>query len=237
MVRIRWAPNAEGAIDAITGEADFEGYTIERSSDNVNWQTLVSYDKEDVIQEPFEWSNYNLGMPEDTIHFGDGEFEYYYEDRDLTPGQTYWYVVRAFDTGVVGAGVLTSGRTGNSQSVIIAPTVESLDSTGTGSLDRIYVYPNPYRGSHSRERSGVERSGSRFYDKQIYFANLPSSSIVRIFSLAGDHLQTIQHNSSTTSLHAWDMMTRHGQEIVSGIYYYTVESEGDFFIDKFVVIK
>jgi hypothetical protein len=237
MVRIRWLPNAEGSVDAITGEADFEGYVIERSEDNINWQRLVSYDKIDVLEIPFEWSNYNLGMPQDSIPLNDGGFEYYYEDRDLTPGKTYWYAVRAFDTGVVGAGVLTSGRTGNTQAVIMAPTLASLDSSAANSLDKIYVYPNPYRGSHSRERSGVEHPSGRLYDRQLYFANLPSPSIVRIFSLAGDHLQTIQHNSSTTSMHAWDMMTRHGQEIVSGIYYYTVEAQGKFFIDKFVVIK
>ncbi|MBU0692700.1 hypothetical protein KKC97_08990 [bacterium] len=236
MVRLRWYPNAEASVDAITGEADFEGYYIERSEDNIHWQTLASFDRIDVLNPPFEWNNFNLGMPEDSIPLGDGEFQYYYEDTDLIPGKTYWYTVRAFDTGVVGAGVLTSGRTGNTQKVTIAPAVTSSDPTMSRKLSDVYVYPNPYRGSHAREQAGVERSGSRFYDRQIYFANLPETCIIRVFSLAGDHLATIQH-SGATSQAAWNMITRHSQEIVSGIYYYTVEANGDFFIDKFVVIK
>ncbi|MBU1920169.1 hypothetical protein KKG66_04935, partial [bacterium] len=122
------------------------------------------------------------------------------------------------------------------QKVTIAPAVTSSDPTMSRKLSDVYVYPNPYRGSHAREQAGVERSGSRFYDRQIYFANLPETCIIRVFSLAGDHLATIQH-SGATSQAAWNMITRHSQEIVSGIYYYTVEANGDFFIDKFVVIK
>jgi hypothetical protein len=236
MVRIRWSPNAEASVDAITGEADFEGYRIERSIDNIHWQTLVSYDRIDVLNPPFEWNNYNLGMPEDSIPLNDGGFQYYYEDRDLTPGKTYWYTVRAFDTGVVGAGVLTSGRTGNTTKVIIAPGETDSDPAASRALSDIYVYPNPYRGSQAREQSGVEHTSGRTYDRQLYFANLPDECVIRIFSLAGDQLATINHNGGPSQV-AWDMMTRHSQEIVSGIYYYTVESKGDFFIDKFVVIK
>jgi hypothetical protein len=102
----------------------------------------------------------------------------------------------------------------------------------------VYAYPNPYKGSHAQEQSGVVRpSGTRFYDRQLYFANVPSGAVIRIFSLAGDYLGKVANDNSDDSRVEWDMMTRHGQEIVSGIYYYTVEYKGDFKIDKFVVIK
>ena len=59
---------------------------------------------------------------------------------------------------------------------------------------------------------------------------------INIFSLAGDHLTTINHTNGT-EYDQWDLITKNSQEIVSGIYYYTVEYGSKQFIDKFVVIK
>jgi hypothetical protein len=243
-VRIRWLSNAEDAVDAITAESDFEGYTIERSTGQTTWQTIAAYDKIDTLDIPFEWQNYNLGMPVpiDTLvsESGDTLYEYAYEDTDLIPGHTYEYVVRAFDTGVAGAGVLFSPRTGNTKLATIAQTA---DSPGSGDLSGIYVYPNPYKGSHAGEGTPVANpnSGTLEFVRQLYFRGLPPNTtpgecVVRIFSLAGDQLWTIDHINGTEQ-DVWNLRTRHDQEIVSGIYYYTVEFGSEHFIDKFVVIK
>lgn len=248
LVRIRWLPNGETSVDAITGLADFEGYVIERSQDQINWQTLAAYDRIDTLEFPFEWQNFNLGMPRDCVWVGEGEarhFEYYYEDRDLIPGHTYYYAVRAFDQGVLGAGILFSGRTGNVQEALIART------TATGApvdLSGVYVYPNPYKGSHPGESGGQVNpsKGLIEYPRKLYFMGLPPNTthdgcVIRIYSLGGDHLSTVQHTNGT-EYDQWDMITKNSQEIVSGIYYYTVEYKKpgggtEQFIDKFVVIK
>jgi uncharacterized protein YfaQ (DUF2300 family) len=67
-------------------------------------------------------------------------------------------------------------------------------------------------------------------------ATRPGECVIRIFSLGGDHLASLQHTNGT-EYDQWDMITQNRQEIVSGIYYYTVEYGSRQFIDKFVVIK
>ncbi|RPH96616.1 hypothetical protein EHM69_00835 [candidate division KSB1 bacterium] len=272
MVRIRWAANSETSQDVITQFYDFEGYIVERSTNQIRWETIAAYDILDrldtlhvpvpgypdsftVVVDPerqeFEWQNYNLGMPGDpgrpgSVRWivyplsGDSSKEYMLEDRDLIPGHTYYYCVRAFDKGVPGAGILYSGRTGNVQEALMARTA----ATGAANdLKGVYVYPNPYKGSHPGEEGGQVNpsKGLIEYPRKIYFMGLPPSSswnecYIRVFSLAGDHLITIDHHNGT-EYDQWDLITKNKQEIVSGIYYYTVEYGSKQFIDKFVVIK
>ncbi|MCB9357952.1 MAG: hypothetical protein H6508_07115 [Calditrichaeota bacterium] len=239
-VRLRWSPNAEASIDAITGDADFEGYRIERRTGQTDWQTLVEYDRIDTLSGEFEWQNRNYGMPTDTIHYPDGTFEYVYWDMGLTPGHTYEYAVRAFDTGVFGAGVLESGRTGNTHSVTIAKQHVEGESDGTD-LSGVYVFPNPYKGGHAGEAIPNETDAGLVFVRKLFFRGLPTNiepgkCVIRIFSLAGDYLNSIDHYNGTEQAE-WNMKTRHDQEIVSGIYYYSVEYGGKHFLDKFVVIK
>jgi hypothetical protein len=241
-VRIRWAPNSENSVDAITSLLDFEGYIVERSNDQLSWETIKAYDKIDTLLDPFQRQNYNLGMPTDTLWVNDTTFQYAFTDAGLIPGHTYYYCVRAFDQGVEGAGVLFSGRTGNVKTAIVARDA----TTGAPSdLDHIYVYPNPYKGSHRGEGNRADNSstGLTAYPRKLVFVGLPADGncIIRIYSLAGDHLATIDHTNGT-EYDQWDLITKNKQEIVSGIYYFTVEyrkpSGGtDYHVDKFVVIK
>lgn len=274
MVRIRWEPNSEGSVDVISQRPDFEGYLIERSTDQINWEKIAVYDRIDrldtlhnhifpdfpdsfvVITDPerrqYEWQNYNLGMPGDPGRPGrahrvwdatlqDSVVDYYsLEDYDLIPGHTYYYVVRAFDKGEPGAGILVSGRTGNVQTALMARRAE----TGApADLSQVYVFPNPYKGSHAGEEGGQVNpsKGLIEYPRKLFFMGLPPTTargecVIRIYSLAGDYLASINHTNGT-EFDQWDMVTMNKQEIVSGIYYYTVEYGSKQFIDKFVVIK
>ncbi|MCB1060865.1 MAG: fibronectin type III domain-containing protein [Calditrichaeota bacterium] len=237
--RIRWKPNAELSVDAITGEADFEGYRIERRTGQLDWERLVEYDLVDTLPGEFEWANFNYGMPDDTIFYPDGTYEYAYWDTDLIPGHPYEYAVRAFDKGTFGAGVLVSGRTGNSKSVVIAR--QAGDSTGVRPLSEVYVFPNPYKGGHPGEAIPNETAAGLEFVRKLFFRGLPTNTdpgkcMIRIFSLAGDYLGAIDHYNGTEQAE-WNMRTRNDQEIVSGIYYFSVEYGGDKYLDKFVVIK
>ncbi len=108
----------------------------------------------------------------------------------------------------------------------------------------VYCYPNPYRiddayiarGFENRDdATSVERA------RGIYFANLPNKCTISILSLDGDLVRELEHNESegsgTASVHHWNMITRNTQAIVTGLYYWVVESEYGNQIGKLVILK
>ncbi|MDH4157892.1 MAG: T9SS type A sorting domain-containing protein, partial [candidate division Zixibacteria bacterium] len=107
-----------------------------------------------------------------------------------------------------------------------------------------YVYPNPYiisddyadRGFENRDRTLAEERARR-----LHFANLPNVCTITIFSLDGDLVRQLDHNypeGGPTAMHeTWDMITRNTQAVVSGVYYYVIESEERTQIGKLVIIK
>ena len=77
---------------------------------------------------------------------------------------------------------------------------------------------------------------------KVCFANLPqASNKIEIYSLNGDLIETIDHDGNSGYGEAcWNLVSRNGQEIVSGIYLYSVQASDDRFDDfigKFVVIR
>jgi hypothetical protein len=60
---------------------------------------------------------------------------------------------------------------------------------------------------------------------------------VRIFSYSGQLIETIEHDAPLYTTE-WLQITRNGQEIASGIYFYVVTTPGGQVSNgKFVVIK
>ena len=100
-------------------------------------------------------------------------------------------------------------------------------------LDRIKVVPNPY----------IVSSGTELYARgdvashDLRFTHLPPECTIRIYTLRGDLVKTIHHNSQTIGEAHWDLLTEEHLEISYGIYVYTVTTpKGDKKIDKFAVI-
>ncbi|MFH1891471.1 MAG: hypothetical protein ABIK83_02160 [Candidatus Zixiibacteriota bacterium] len=95
-------------------------------------------------------------------------------------------------------------------------------------LDNIKVVPNPYIVSAGWEYNEGQR--------KLEFINLPDICTVRIYTLAGDLVSTVEHsqNGGTAS---WDLSSSNAQGIAPGIYYYAVDSEYGSKIGKFAVIK
>ncbi|NQT35268.1 hypothetical protein HQ587_08765 [bacterium] len=276
-IRIFWMDNSEESVDPITKDYDFEGYVIQRSSDMNYWWTMKQYDIINVLPNPeFQRENLNLGMPYDlnpipgtTVnHTGwdwvvvetidttvtppdttiDSSRVYWYDDYDVLRGWTYYYIVRAFDQGVKGAGVLITAIGRSFQEATVGCTEEN--SPLGSSVDAVCVVPNPYRGSHEEEYGGaLTKDDVKHYPRKLKFMNLPASgATIRIYTLAGDHLITLKHQPGIDLIY-WDMRNKYAQEIVSGIYYYVVEGwvkdtdgtideeGGPIKIDKFVVLK
>jgi hypothetical protein len=60
---------------------------------------------------------------------------------------------------------------------------------------------------------------------------------VRIFTLAGDLVEILTPESQEGGTSYWDLISRNGQDVVSGIYLYSVESPSGSTIGKMVVVR
>ncbi|MCX8010303.1 MAG: hypothetical protein N3A61_04070, partial [Ignavibacteria bacterium] len=101
-------------------------------------------------------------------------------------------------------------------------------------MNNIKVVPNPYVVSslYEIEYGELRREPLR----QIQFINLPSECTIYIFTLDGDLIKTLYHNS-TNGTETWDLRADGGREISTGIYLYVVKSAGSEFLNRFAVIK
>jgi len=252
-VRVNWRSNSESSVDPITQESDFEGYVLQRSQDTNNWLTLAQYDIINTLgDDQFERENRNSGMPYDRDPTPGQSWEwevvdgdtvgrhYWYDDFSVLRGWTYYYIVRAFDQGVEGAGVLIT-PIGRTYAEATAGYTEETSTIGD-EVEDVFVVPNPYKGGHAKEADGaLDDEGNKIYPRKLWFMNLPATGAkIDIYSLSGDHIVSLQHPAGTDLLR-WDMRNKYAQEIVSGVYLYVVEQGADgggpIKIDKFAILK
>lgn len=97
------------------------------------------------------------------------------------------------------------------------------------SLDQIKVVPNPYIVSAGWEKVR--------YERKIQFNHLPPNCDIHIYTVAGDHVVTIYHESRDKGYEFWNLRNKDGLEIAYGLYVYVVEVAGKKKVGKFLVIK
>jgi hypothetical protein len=96
-------------------------------------------------------------------------------------------------------------------------------------LENIGIVPNPYKGASLYERSQLV--------DQVRFTNLPETATIRIFSLNGTLLRTLEKSGPAKTL-PWDLTTDNLLPIASGLYLIHVEVPGvGEHIMKFAVVK
>lgn len=97
-------------------------------------------------------------------------------------------------------------------------------------LGAVYATPNPFIS-----KSGFDEGGNS--DQVIRFYGLPWKCTIRIFSFAGNLVETIEHDADLYTTDYFQV-TKNGQEIASGIYFFVVTTPlGEKYTGKFVVIK
>jgi hypothetical protein len=95
-------------------------------------------------------------------------------------------------------------------------------------MNQIKVVPDPYVVHATWENSRHER--------KIQFIHLPATCTIRIFSLSGDEIKTINHIDGTGTAE-WNLLSKSGLGIAPGIYLYHIESEYGNRLGRFAVIK
>jgi hypothetical protein len=103
--------------------------------------------------------------------------------------------------------------------------------------EKPYVVPNPYVGAASFEPQRFAVSGRG--ERKIEFRNLPVNCTIRIYTLNGEIVQTLNHDGNINKgILVWNLRNRDQLEIAPGLYIFHVESRevGDY-IGKFAIIK
>lgn len=104
-------------------------------------------------------------------------------------------------------------------------------------LSDIAVVPNPYVVTAPWEPQHFYTSGRG--ERKIDFINLPSRCTIRIFTMRGYLVDTIEHRGKVTEgAVSWDLTSKDGLDVSYGIYIYHVEAPdiGEH-IGKFALIK
>ncbi len=107
----------------------------------------------------------------------------------------------------------------------------------SAALGDIYVVPNPYVATNEFEPNNPISTTERG-ERRLYFANVPQQCTIRIYTLSGELVDTIEHNGALSDGKAfWDLRTKDNMNISYGLYLFQVESDRGTFIGKFAVIK
>jgi hypothetical protein len=103
-------------------------------------------------------------------------------------------------------------------------------------LNNIIVVPNPYVGAASWEPLSTEVGRG---ERRIYFMHLPNQCTIKIYTISGKLVDTIEHNSTLSDgQESWDLVSRDGMDIAFGVYVYHVDAPNiGQIIGKFAIIK
>jgi hypothetical protein len=190
------------------------------------------------------------------VHYEVGRYKHT-DTKGLKNGMIYFYDVTAFSRWKepVGLPDTTIMETDPPETVITMPDSLEFELGGrpsaleaeaviprwsaSQSLDEVIVVPNPYVAGRQPLGWDLTPSDSDPTGTRIAFARLPQGKCtIRIFTLAGDLVRSLEHDTRAQGGTAfWNLVTRNGQDVVSGVYLFTVESDKGTKRGRFVIIR
>jgi hypothetical protein len=243
-----WDKESENAHDVTSQPPnDFEGYRLYVGE---HPDTMAMVAQFDVAGDT---ASFNTGFDRvaiDSVRVNNMMAHYKFSVSGLRNGFKYYCAVTAFDLGNSQIRSLESGKSQNQR--IAVPGPQPGERPGSGPT----VFPNPYRVEARWDQ------GTNVRDHYLWFANLPARCTLRIFTLAGDLLfetefdgasyrgegargiynpaQSLGRPTLSGATYGWNLITRQGQAIATGLYLYSVEDHTNgnkYTVGKFLVIK
>jgi len=183
---------------------------------------------------------------EDTLQYGVYEMTM----DNLNAAIPLWFSVTTLDYGDFKRNVepLEGGTGANATFAFPVYSADAVIDSGLG----VTVYPNPYKiafpdaqgrttNYYAQGYEGYGLPAMNEHERRIWFANLPDTATIRIYSLDGDLIRTIEHPDKHltrySSIVGWDLISRNTQAVVSGIYIWRVDSRLGSQVGKIVIIK
>lgn len=218
--RIAFSDSVENIADPQEGIVDIAGYRVYRSGSYPMgpWEMIADIP----VGDPDHWNSF--------------EERYEVDDYLVAMGYGYYYAITAYDEGhdtwsvdpSVSVPPLESSLYANrSQSAFFTTLRPASETDG---LSKVAVVPNPFYLN-----SGLSFAGDT---KKIQFVNLPSVCTIRIFTVRGDLVKTIEHNDNQSGSASWNQISEYGQYIKSGLYFYHIETpDGKETRGKFAIVN
>ncbi len=85
-------------------------------------------------------------------------------------------------------------------------------------LGNVLVVPNPFNPADEFQKASFGR------ENRVQFINLPCPATVKIFTIAGDHVQTLENEMDNGALD-WDLKNGNGDDVKGGIYMFVAETD------------
>ncbi|MFO7448314.1 MAG: hypothetical protein R6W90_18285 [Ignavibacteriaceae bacterium] len=222
VIAIQWDKLAEetsytdGSGDIFyDGSADLDGYRIFRGNDKRGIWELIA---EIPISQANEYWNTETSL-----------YEYY--DRGVQFGFEYYYYVQAYNS-VPGSWTSANNTVVENLPELVSADLNRTELTGArpgpvaveNGWD-VFVAPNPY------VQNDPQRSFGEPTPYKIEFRNLPERAVIKIFSVSGDLVRTLQHEPDSFGnlfgSASWDQRSDSGLLVAPGLYIYVVESQSE----------
>ncbi len=196
----------------------------------------------------------NVGMGgSGDLYYDPNTRDYYYVIPNAHALMPRYYAVTSFDYGDYKTGTPPLESAKRANMIYAAPSGNNRQN--------VQVVPNPYRATedytvdHGGGLSWENRDDGTpdFFpqvDRRLFFYNLPRECLIRIYTVAGDLVHIIPHNTEGDSnqgwnadfAESWDLNSRNKQQVVSGMYLFSVEDltesgNGNIELGKFVIIR
>jgi len=213
-------------------------------------ESLVPWESWPAVLDTFFAVTPRQGKPDQGIIGKRSTGYYHHVDTEIHNGFEAFYSVVASDHALKylgnntwvpkGYGIQSnpSNNYVRTMPTVAAQAAEHLAANGRN----IYVFPNPATREALDEFQKQPASGSDPTGERVMFNNLPAAlNVIKVFTASGDHVATIEHDGrGGNGAVSWNLVSRNGQTVVSGIYLYSVVSDDHAFEDfhgRFVVIR
>ena len=172
---------------------------------------------------------------------------YSYVDKNVLNGFPYFY-------SIVPVSIIPGATASSDVTLVGNPSASNAQavyprSDAQKDMEHVFVVPNPYKGGAQWDLvpRAEDPSGTK-----ITFHNLPRTrGVVHIFTLSGDLVRDLPFDGSPPAdlqygkdavvagdgEVSWNLISRNGQRIVSGIYLYSVDTDLGKQVGKFVIIR
>jgi len=98
---------------------------------------------------------------------------------------------------------------------------------------KVVVKPNPYK------KKALFDNATLSYDHKLTFMNLPGNAKITILDVSGQIVDQINFQSTDPNNGStfWDMFSKDGIEVASGLYIYVVEYDGGKQVGYFSILR